>query len=278
MRPETRQLSTPAHFSNGHVASRDMELNLFSGDEELSEPLDEELSPLEYTRRHGLCKPYNSERPALDGLHAPSDDTFYQDLWDPSHTRITNDLSGLMKERLSVTKDTAVLLRAIQDLREAPSDPVTLDGRRWILSLKQELPVLRTDHELDVLTFGSTAVPDLNNLAIPSEVVDEENDEGLEWPAKYFTYPAKCSDRIKAEKIAVSRDVLLYLSDATQDAYSAEDAKNIIVESLQYKPVSEGTHQNDCVLRYAESGATSADTTSAPAIAAPHAIYPVVAS
>jgi hypothetical protein len=239
LRSDTLQLSTTAHFSNGYVHSRDMELDLFSGDEEPSELLDEDLSPLEYARRHTLCKPYISEILALNDMHAPPDDTFYQDLWDPSQAQITNDLSGLIKERLSVTKDTALLLKAIHDFREAPSDPVTVDGRRRILSLKYELPVLRRDHELDVLTFGSTALPDIRNLAIPSEVVDKENDEGLEWPAKYFTYPAQCSDRIKAEKLAVSRDVLLYLHNEIQDAYTTEDAEQVIVENLQYKPVSE---------------------------------------
>jgi hypothetical protein len=225
-----------AHSGNGHSCA--MELDL--GDEEPNafELLDEELSPLEYARRHGLCKSYDSERSPFDDLNAPPDDTFYQDPWDPSHASITNELDRLTKERLAVTKDTALLLKAVHELREAPSDPVPLNGRRRILGLKQELPVLRTDHELDMLTFGSATIPDIRNLEFPSEVVDDEKDEGLEWPAKYFTYPGRCSDQIKAEKLAVSRDVLLHLQDTIRDAYTTEDSEKIIAENLQYTPVS----------------------------------------
>jgi hypothetical protein len=215
-----------------------MELDL--GDEELGalDMLDEDLSTLDFARRHGLCKPYDSERPPLGELHAPPDDIFYQDLWDPSHASITNDLNGLTKERLAVTKDAALLLKAIHDLREAPGDPVTVDGRRRILGLKQELPVLRTDHELDMLTFGSTAIPDIRHLVIPSEVVNDEKDEGLEWPAKYLNYPAQCDERTKAEKLAVSREVLVHLQESIRDAYTTEDSEKVVVENLQYKPVS----------------------------------------
>lgn len=199
---------------------------------------EDELSPLEYARHHGLCKAYESEKLDLANVHSLADDTFDQDLWGLSDESVTNALRGLTKERLAVNKDAVLLLKAIHELRDGPQNLLTADGRKGKLGLKLELPLLRTDDELDLLSFGNATVPDLRNLNIPSEILRDEKDEGFEWPAKYFAYPTQCDELVKGEKLAVSREVLVHLQDALRDPYNPEDYEMIMVQSYGYKPVS----------------------------------------
>lgn len=199
---------------------------------------EEEPSILEYARSHGICVDYETEPLRVAELGKPSEDHFDRNFWDPSDTSITNALSGLTRERLTVNRDVALFLKEAHSLQDLPAtDASSADGRTWVLSLKQELPLLKSDTELDQLNFGSTALPRFKDLKISSEIVNEQNDEGLEWPVKYFAFPAQCDARAKAEKLAVSREVLVYLQHAVRDEYVAEDAERIKAEELSYEPV-----------------------------------------
>ncbi|KAF1936475.1 hypothetical protein EJ02DRAFT_413939 [Clathrospora elynae] len=201
---------------------------------------EEEPSVLEYARSHGACVDYTTERLRISDVNLPSNDTFDRDIWDPSDASITNAISGLTKERLEVNMDAALLLKAIHSFQEAPAkDYLAAEKRKWMLSLKQELPVIRSDYQLDLLNFGSAAMPDFKNLRIPNEITNEENDEGFEWPSKYSAYPAQCDEQAKAEKLAVSRDVLVHLQTSIRDTYTPDDSESIKAETLNpYVPSS----------------------------------------
>lgn len=189
---------------------------------------------LEYARFYGLCVDYTSEDLYARGFIAPSDCDIDRDFLNLSPTITTNKLCELTRERLTVNKDTAVLLQTIHSLQAAPpEDPSATHRREWIRGLKQELPVLATDPELDLLRFGNVALPDLGNLRIPSEATNQENDEGFEWPSKYLAYPAQCDKRIKAEKLAVTREVLLHLQEAIRDEWVPGDA--MVGRAIDYK-------------------------------------------
>ncbi|KAF2032653.1 hypothetical protein EK21DRAFT_60385 [Setomelanomma holmii] len=205
----------------------------------------QELGTLEFARHYGLCTPYDQEALLIGNVLPPCSDTFDQDLLAPSNACITNKVNTLIKERLAVNKETAVLLKAVLDSRELPPiEPPSTARWKWVLSLKQEVPVLPTDSDLDQLTFGSIVVPDFQNMKIPCEVVDEANDEGFMWPAKYLTYLAQCDAMIKAEKLAVSKDVLLHLQDAVQNSFDPKGLEMLKEESIHYKPVNSLTHKN----------------------------------
>tara|TARA_R110002003_G_scaffold96_4_gene7385 strand:- start:18080 stop:18832 length:753 start_codon:yes stop_codon:yes gene_type:complete len=203
---------------------------------------DDELSALQFARHYGLCTPYDKDPPTIGNLSAPYIDNFDQDLGDPSMASLTNKISTLIKERLTVSKEAALLLKSILDLLEAPSIESQLTERRkWTQSLRQELPLLRTDNDLDLLNFGNVVMPDFKYLKIPYEVVNEANDEGFKWPARYPAYPVQCDAQIKAEKLAVSKDVLFYLQDAIRDPYGSEDfedCEKLNADSMNYKLVS----------------------------------------
>jgi hypothetical protein len=105
--------------------------------------------------------------------------------------------------------------------------------------LKQELPVLQTDAELDLLHFGTRVEPDFRDLRtrLPSEDLDDENDQGFGWPAKYSTYPAQCDAKVKSEKLAMTRDALAFLQDAVKDDYSAQDEEKLMAGEMERRVV-----------------------------------------
>ncbi|KAH7398386.1 hypothetical protein BKA66DRAFT_592319 [Pyrenochaeta sp. MPI-SDFR-AT-0127] len=198
---------------------------------------EEELQVLEYARLHGLCKDYTTEQLHIGVTHVPSSNDIDHGFRDPLESSITQTVTELTRERLTLNKDAALLLQDVHSLQQAPAeDIITEDRRRYILGLKQELPILRTDNELDLLNFGSTALPHFKDLRIPSEIIHEENDEGFGWPSKYLAYASQCNERVNGEKIAVSKEALVYLQEAIRDTYTTEDSEHIKAESLQYKP------------------------------------------
>ncbi|KAL5441262.1 hypothetical protein PMIN07_004328 [Paraphaeosphaeria minitans] len=199
--------------------------------------IEHEPTVLEYARFHGLCSDFTHELPLCYNNVSISDEAFDLNLRDPKDVlALTNPAGELMKERLAVTKEAAMLLKSTISLAAAPNDlPRLLNERRRIVNLKQELPILRTDNELDLLGFGSAVMPSFDGLKIPLEPIDEENDEGLKWPSRYSEFPSQCTDRAKSEKLGVSRETLLHLQDAIKDYHSLEDSENIKHEALLYR-------------------------------------------
>ncbi|KAF2265709.1 hypothetical protein CC78DRAFT_598295 [Lojkania enalia] len=197
----------------------------------------EEREPtvLEYSRFHGLTRNFSLEQLGIIVDHAPSSDDIERDLMELTEDILPNPADELSKERLGVSKDAALFLKAIQSLRQqSENEHLIADNRKRILNLKMEIPILRSDNELDLQDFGSLAIPSFNKLSIPFETVDEEKDEGLEWPSRYYAFPAKCKEQVKAEKITVSKDVLFFLQAAVNDSYTLLDAEKIKAESLTY--------------------------------------------
>ncbi|KAJ4352299.1 uncharacterized protein N0V89_007647 [Didymosphaeria variabile] len=199
--------------------------------------IEHEPTVLEYARFHGLCSDFTKELPSYYNNFSLSDETLYLDLWDPNDSpSLTNPADELTKERLAVSKEAAMLLKSVHSLTQEPPSLLRIpDRRRRILSLKQELPILRTDNELDILAFGGTVEPSFTDLKIPLEAIDEENDEGLDWPSDYAGYPKQCDERAKNEKLGVSRETLLYLQDAVRNSHSPEDSELIKREGLLYR-------------------------------------------
>ncbi|KAF2649237.1 hypothetical protein K491DRAFT_735318 [Lophiostoma macrostomum CBS 122681] len=206
-----------------------MELDLF----ETPDPV---VEVLEYARLHGLCRDYLTDQLSFHDIVAPSDQELEADLDDLMHISITDPDSKLTKERLAVNKDAALLLKAIHSLQQQ-HDVVgsTIPPRTRSSLLKQEVPLLRSDHELDVHAFGDTKIPSLNTVKIPLETIDNENDEGLEWPSSYQKFTSLCDRELKHEKISIPKDVLVYLQDAVRNTWSRQDSEDVIAAGLGYQ-------------------------------------------
>lgn len=206
------------------------------------EPVVEEPSVLEYAREQGICVDYTTELPRLVDIFVSLKDNNDQDPRDPFEDDFSNaatTVHELMKERLALNKEAAFLLKSVLTLREPPPDDTLATDGRQTRDLKQELPVLETDAELDMLHFGTRVEPDFKDLRtrLPSEDLDEENDEGFEWPAKYCKYPAQCDAKIKNEKLAMTRDALMFLQNAVKDDFSLQDEERLMAEELERRSV-----------------------------------------
>ena len=220
-----------------------MELDIpFSDPEPVIEEV-EEPSVLEYAREQGICIDYTTDLPRLVDICLSLKDIVDQNSCDPFDDDLTNAVTAaheLTKQRLAVTKDVASLLKSVLGLREPPAaDPLATDVQQRIRDMKQELPILQTDAELDMLRFGTRVEPDFRDLRtqLPSEDLDEENDEGFGWPTKYSAYPAQCDAKIRSEKLVVTRDVLTVLQSAMTDDFTPEDDEKIMTEALESRRV-----------------------------------------
>lgn len=172
-----------------------------------------ESTMLGYARFHGLSYNYLLDDP-LANLKQP--DGFLQQfggtLDDLDNSELNN---GHLDEKLSFGKESISLLAAITVPAKQSlyfDEDQDIDPHRF-QKLKQELPMLRTDHELDMRNFAPQIVPNLVDEFLPLERVDEEADEGLKWPVKYSTLPEEFASKFQSERLQVPVDVLVYLKN-----------------------------------------------------------------
>ncbi|MCJ1423041.1 hypothetical protein MMC29_000922 [Sticta canariensis] len=176
---------------------------------------DSEPSLLEYARRHGLAHNHRATNPLANPGHM-DDNRFFEDL--PDDFPLDDFNARLSRESLSFGKDAMSVLASVRETGSSLDGEwggvdVDVDVRRW-RKLKQELPLVRTDPELDMVEFRRGMVPDLKNEVLPMEAIDEEADEGFTWPSKYHGLIDEFAKSFESETLAVSSQALLYLRDA----------------------------------------------------------------
>ena len=189
-----------------------------------------EPSMLEYARFYGLTRNYLEDDP-LQHLAAPHD--IYPGLEDNDDLfQIRADAVKIPDERLTIDEDAASLLSSVLALAQQPpsrnGDDYEIDTRK-VQRMKVEVPLLRTDPEVDLLHFAQKIVPDLANEFLPLETVDEEADEGLDWPSWCHNLPEELTRKLKAEKLDVTNDALV----ALQEALTIHDGSDGIFEDVE---------------------------------------------
>lgn len=185
----------------------------------------EEVSLLEYARFQGLTKDHRQLNP-LD--HLPKAKDFEQELANPLDTVNLEDRTGIdLREHIRVDQCTASLLDVCTRPPVTPP-PLAIDAlesrRRDRKNLYIELPLLNTDHESDLEKFTQRQPSDLAQecRSLPLEDINDEADEGLEWPRKYQTLPVQIMDAIATEKLVDDGQVLKFLSTTLRSATSGE--------------------------------------------------------
>ncbi|KAL1960415.1 hypothetical protein VTO42DRAFT_7714 [Malbranchea cinnamomea] len=131
-----------------------------------------------------------------------------------------NTLSDSQREKLNISKSAMIFLSSVLNV------PTFVNGRgseiRWdellpdylrFRKMKMEEPMLRSDHELDMRSFRELTSLDQMELDLPLEQLDNENDEGLVFPAYYRNLPEQMQSRTKKEKLDCPRNVLHFLRD-----------------------------------------------------------------
>ncbi|KAH0569254.1 hypothetical protein GP486_000010 [Trichoglossum hirsutum] len=176
----------------------------------------EMLNLVEYARFHGLTQDHRTVLPLFSTSSSPRN--FLAQLADPEdvpHLELSPTFTT--QEKLSLNRGAAALLSSMWNVGlELPQEePSILYSQRRGKDLKVELPILRTDHELDVRgfmeIFGRQNSPDLSGENIPLEEINEEDGEGLSWPIASFDLLKISEGKLNNEKLEVSRDAVLHL-------------------------------------------------------------------
>lgn len=193
---------------------------------------------IEYARFYGLIKDYQIPNPLT---LLPEPDAGSISLEEPNEIANIELLqASLANEKLTISKDAAKLLSSCAIAPDIGSwDYGELFGvRHRARKQKAEIPILATDHELDVQGFGRRIEPDLAGFNLPYERIDEEHDEGFTWPQEYYTRREELDSGCTDEKIEATREVFIYLQNALKDGYTDEDEKALLESELRRERVS----------------------------------------
>ena len=184
-------------------------------------------SVLEYARFHGLTRDYRSTHP-LEGLKDEIAAAQVEEIPSLFESDKVHRVPPL--ERLTINKEGASLLASVFKIknRESISFDEFLPDYRRVERMKVEQPLLSSDHELDMIRFKCRIVPDLNNMNIPLEEVDDELDEGMGWPSSYNKIRQQAIEKLKNEKLVFPKETFVYLSNALKPL--SPDCKDSLVQ------------------------------------------------
>jgi len=202
---------------------------------------DQEETIIEYARFHGLTSDYIAESMPLSDIAALQklcEDSLSDDT---GLTQIHCQPPLVADERLTVDKDTARLLAGANTgflNSKALGDTITaLSDIRRPQKLKLELPILRTEPDSDFASFKVHRVEGLEDASVPSEPIDDERDEGVQWPSTLTTLPDHIMKECKSEKIQVHKETLLYMQAALNNDWMEEDQQVLLYSQMTYKRV-----------------------------------------
>lgn len=208
-----------------------------------------EPSPVEYARLHSL---------AVDHL-TPLPCDFFSDLQeriqvtciDDSHLPNVNlPPFSSIDERLALDKGGAILLSAANgggtNAKLVEPTILGLLDVRTIANLRIELPLLRTNHSADFKAFATAEDPHIKSGCLPTEPLDIEKNEGLDWPSTCAVLADELWGILYKEKFEVAKDTLIYLQAAIKDTWTKEDGPTWegAVLSEKVRIIARNTEQN----------------------------------
>jgi hypothetical protein len=166
----------------------------------------------EYARYHGLCQDYFSFKPGNSLSNLPLVELAEDDLdLTEKNARISTS------EKLTIDEATVAILKsAIYHVADGavsiqePTNRHTLD--------RLELPLLKSDHEMDMNHFIKQSRPDLSSLVLPFEPVDHESNEGFDWHPSMLELPKDEENKIWKERLQVPKETLIYMKEILDKA------------------------------------------------------------
>lgn len=218
---------------------------------------EDELSVLEYARFHSIVRDHlNPEIPLSNLLTAHQNhESIHADepvlileteklptvctLLPEGHT-YPKDSPSVPKEALSflslITGKTALQNESLEVEENANR---LLDARSKGTALEVlELPILRSDAELDFACFKCREEPVVEDLKLPREPIDEKRGQGLEWGVEMNEVVGKIHDKVAREKVTVEAKSIQFLLATIRDEWNEEDDAELWDQQTRYKRAS----------------------------------------
>lgn len=223
-----------------------------------------EPSIIDYARFYGLIRDHLKDNP-LEQFSPPRD--LFSDLEDNSNLfQIRADSVRVPDERLAFDEGAASVLSSAIALAKQPPSTENEDDEinvHRVRRMKHEIPLLRTDPEVDLLRFAPRIVPNLENEFLPLETVDEEADEGFDWPTWCSSLPEEYAKKLKAEKLKVTSDALVFLQEALNFQQEGGEQQILDHAELAYGKVCTASYSPTCAHIIVENQDTARVTASA---------------
>ncbi|KAF4635659.1 hypothetical protein G7Y89_g2425 [Cudoniella acicularis] len=204
---------------------------------------EEEETPLEYARLNGLARDHLLETTALMHIATLQDGIFDEPWADDLHLpRLDFGLGPRIEERFPLTQDAARIIQMVakgETQEEIDAIIFPMLSSKDVSSMKLELPLLRTNHNSDVRNFARREGFEtrLEDIKLPLEMVNNENNEGIEFPTAYYQLGHQIMEDLKKEKLVVSREAVSFLQDIIQDTFTEEDKDEVVRNEINYKKI-----------------------------------------
>jgi len=199
---------------------------------------EDDESPLAYARRRGLTLDYlqhdpkDSMREFVQRFHET-----HRDFEDPPGS-FSPPKEFELKERLTIDMEAAQLLQEVLITPDLPKEfgcefeeePPNSRTRPKLEDLKVEIPLLRTDNELDMLRFGRLPKPDFGQLSKFPLIPENDEDEWLEYESKLLDAFERIRKALEAEKLEIPKEALDFLQSVIQEDYDSTDEESLASE------------------------------------------------
>jgi hypothetical protein len=166
----------------------------------------------EYARYHGLCQDYFSFKPGSSLSNLPLPESAEDDLG-----LTANNAPTSASEKLTIDEATVAILKSA--ICHVPDGAINIQeptGRHRLDKL--ELPLLKSDHEMDLNRFIRQPRPDLSSLVLPFEPVDQESNEGFDWHPSMLELPKDEENKIWKERLQIPKETLIYIKEILDKA------------------------------------------------------------
>lgn len=222
-----------------------------------SESSDEEpeISPLQYARENGLCRDHLQTPYHASNLNAFAE--YQNGLLGDSHLlqfKLCAEVNT--DERLTASKDAALLIASVsrEETFEWVDDTICqmITSSKYIVP-RLELPLLKSDQETDCKTFARREGFEikLQDVKLPLEMVDGESNGGIGFSPSLCNKGTEILEKLKKERLEVSKDTLLYLQSILRSDWTDENEKKVWESTYTYKKVSSsqyGSFLENCLM------------------------------
>ena len=203
--------------------------------------LEERLDLQQYARHHGLTAPFRADdlaRLDIDICHHESVLSALDDYNDAPQFEPTQP-DG--REKLDLPRSSAWFLKGVVELKgNGSSGYHGIQSPHKYKALKFELPLLHTDHDVDVGQFlrSTKTQSSLDATRFERIRLDDGADETLHWPSSYSGIARQVEQEASTEKLNIPQTSLTFLASIAELKAAGRVAERAADDDLHYARAS----------------------------------------